>query len=216
MNDLPDAVREAFERVKEWGSGLKDKPTNTPYFRNMVMGLVLSMVKQQHYLTIGYQNSPLLLAWACRNLLELDVITQYCLMSPQNGLDFADDMWLDAIHIFESSRKWIQHTDPAKQTPELDQTIAKYHAEKTKRGLTRNKYLAVKELAVAVGMQAEYRAMYRVTSKLVHPTAFSLLAFAEEGELKQLMPFMFHSGNSYALEVYKTVKPHVDKNGMEP
>jgi hypothetical protein len=37
----------------------------------MVVRLVNSMLKQQHYLTIGYQKSPLLLAWACRNLLEL-------------------------------------------------------------------------------------------------------------------------------------------------
>ncbi len=85
---LVELTKSTFEKVKQWGYELMDKPTNTPYFYNRVIRLVHAMLKQQHYLTIGYQKSPLLLAWACRNLLELDVITRYCLMAPENGRDF--------------------------------------------------------------------------------------------------------------------------------
>jgi len=209
-------MTEAFQEVKQWGYDLMDKPSNTPYFYNMVIRLVHSMLKQQHNLTVGYMKSPLLLAWACRNLLELDVITQYCLASPQNGKDFADDMWIDGIEIFESFKTWIQTIDPGTQTPELDHTIANFRAEKAKHGLTRNKFLELKELANKAGMQDEYRHMNKVTSKLVHPTAFSVLAFADEGELKYLRPILFNAGNRYALEVYEKIKAHVDKRGMEP
>jgi hypothetical protein len=119
------------------------------------MGLVHSMVTQQHYLTIGYRNSPLLLAWACRNLLELVVITRYCLRSPQCSLDFHDDMWLDAIDFVQQSQEWRQHTDPGRQTPKLDEFIPKYQAQKAKRGITRKSYLPVRDLAKAVGMEVE-------------------------------------------------------------
>ena len=213
---MVDVTREAFQKVKQWGAELMDKPSSTPYFYNMVIRLVHSMLKHQHHLTVGYQKSTLLLAWACRNLLELDIITQYCLVSPQNGKDFVDDMWIDGIEIFEAFKKRFQAIEPDEQTLELDETIANYRAEKAKRGLTRNKFLDVKELAKQVGMQNEYRHMNKVTSKLVHPTAFSVLAFAEDGELKYLRPIIFEAGNRYALEVYEKIKAHVDKRGMEP
>jgi hypothetical protein len=215
-SELVDLTKKTFEEVKKWGSELMDKPTATPYFYNMVIRLVHSMLKQQHYLTIGFQKSPLLLAWACRNLLELDVITRYCLMSPENGKDFADDRWIDGIEIFKSFKEWMGVTDPGVQTPELDQTIANFEAEKVRQGLTRKTFLVVSHLARAAGMEDEYRHMNKVTSKLVHPTAFSVLAFADEGELRELRPIMFNAGNRYAVDVYREIKAHVDKSGMDP
>src|SRR6266496_4946856 len=154
-SNLVDIMQDVFEKVRQWEQELMNRPTKTPYFYNMMIRLVHSMLKQQHYLTIGYQKSPLLLAWACRNLMEVDIITQYCLMSPQNSKDFADDMWIDGIEVFESFKEWIQVMDPGAQTLELDQTIANFHAEKAKQGLKRNKFLAVKDLAKAVGMSDE-------------------------------------------------------------
>ena len=65
-------------------------------------------------------------------------------------------------------------------------------------------------------MEDEYRHMNKVTTKLVHPNAFSILAFAEEGELKEFQPIMFHAGNRYALEIHEKIKTHVDTYGMEP
>ena len=47
-------MTEAFQRVKQWGSELMDKPTQTPYFYNMMIRLVHSMLQQQHNLTVGY------------------------------------------------------------------------------------------------------------------------------------------------------------------
>lgn len=61
--------------------------------------------------------------------------------------------------------------------------------------------------------------MNKVTSKLVHPTAFSVLAFSEEEDqpaLRELRPILFNTGTRYALDVYGTIKGHVDKYGMEP
>jgi hypothetical protein len=66
-------------------------------------------------------------------------------------------------------------------------------------------------------MQAEYEHMNKVTSKLVHPTAFSVLAFAaDEGELGYLSQIMFDAGSRYAHEVYEKIKSQIDMNGMEP
>jgi hypothetical protein len=63
-----------------WGYEVMDKPTNTPYFYKMIVRL-----KQHHYLTIAHQKSPLLPAWACRNLSEVNVVTRYCPTSRRKG-----------------------------------------------------------------------------------------------------------------------------------
>jgi hypothetical protein len=223
MNDVPEAMTkelaasiEEFVKLRKWANDLKDKPTKTLWFRNLVMGLAHSVVTQQRYLAIGYRDSPLLLAWACRNLLELVVITRYCLMSPQNSLDFMDDIWIDSTEFTQSFKKLLQHVKGGRQTPALDEFIRQGHAQKTKAGITRKKHLNVRDLAKAVGMEVHYQTMNEMTSKLVHPTALSLLVFEQEGALGILMPHMLASANDYALTVFKTLKAHVDAKGMEP
>ncbi len=58
--------------------------------------------------------------------------------------------------------------------------------------------------------------MNKVTSKLVHPTAFSVLGKSDEGELGQLKPIFFNAGVWYALGAFNEIRKYVAKNGVEP
>jgi len=80
-----EITKGAFLQIKQWVHDLT--PGKTEYFYNIVIRLLHATLTQRHYLTIGFHKSPSLLAWACRNLLELDIITQYCLLSPATDED---------------------------------------------------------------------------------------------------------------------------------
>jgi hypothetical protein len=199
---------------------LLEKPTNTIPFFNLIVCIVNATLKQRHYLGIGFKKSPTLLAWACRNLLELNVITHYSLLTPDHWRHFPDDMWLDGVDIFRSFKAFLQHYDPSVETPALDQTIANFEGQILKAGIKRTKYLSVARLSKEKGMpahlDAEYEHMGKVTSKMVHPTAFSVLAFEGEGELAEIPKLMFSCGTRYTMSIYERIRAHVERNGMEP
>lgn len=205
-----------FQQIQEFGFHLQDEPTQTIWFKNTLICLLMALLREYQSLTVGLKKSTPLLTWACRNMLELNIYTKYALRSGSNAKDSADDMWIDAIDIFSSFRAWLKFHDPSAVTPELDQTIANFQSEKTKHGVARKTYLKVSEMAVAVDFSDEYRHMNKVTSKLVHPTAYSVLAHSDQGELENLKPIFFHAGVRYGLEAFNYIREYIRENRVEP
>jgi len=125
-------------------------------------------------------------------------------------------MWIDAIGIFSSFRAWIKVHEPAGVMPVLDQIIKNFLSKKAKEGVTRTSYLRAQDMAAVVNFSQEYQHMNKVTSKLVHPTAYSVLAHSDAGELGQLKPIFFNAGVRYGLEVFNEIREYVSKNHVEP
>jgi hypothetical protein len=211
-----DLTDKGFQKIQEFGSQLQDLPTQTIWFKNILICFLSALLREYQSLKVGLKKSTPLLAWACRNMLELNVFAKYSLLKGSNAKDFADDMWIDAIDIFSSFHAWVKLHDPANKMPELEQTIANFASEKARQGVTRKDYLRVTNMAVTVGFGEEYQRMNKVTSKLVHPTAFSVLANSDEGELGNLKPIFFNAGVRYALEAYNEIREYVARNNVEP
>jgi hypothetical protein len=85
-----------------------------------------------------------------------------------------------------------------------------------KEGLTRKSYLKTRELATGVKLGEEYQHLNKVTSKLIHPTAWSVLSMRDEGELLMLKPIFFHSGVRHGIEVAHQIRQHLKEFGPEP
>jgi hypothetical protein len=71
-------------------------------------------------------------------------------------------------------------------------------------------------MALDVGLKEEYRHTNKITSKLVHPTTFSILTFQDKEELARLKPILFNSALRFFLEIYNEMKEHIDRHGIEP
>ncbi len=206
----------AFQKIQEFGLQLQEEPTQAIWFQNTLICLLTALLREYRSLTVGFKKSTPLLAWACRNMLELNIYTKYILLSGSNAKAFADDMWIDAIEIFSSFRAWIKFHVPASVMPELDQTITNFELQKAEQGVTRKNYLKVSEMAAAVNFREEYLRMNKVTSKLVHPTAFSVLVKSDEGELGNLKPIFFNAGIRYGLEAFNDIREYIRENHVEP
>jgi hypothetical protein len=206
----------AFKEIEGFGVWLQDEPTQTIWFKNVLICLLSALLREYRSLTVGFRRSTPLLAWACRNMLELNIYTKYVLLNGSNAKDFVDDMWIDAIEVFCSFRLWITFQDPAAVTPELDQTIANFRSEKAKQGVTRTKYLRAHDMAAAVNLGEEYRHMNKVASKLVHPTAFSVLTPFDQNELGHLKPILFNTGVRFGIEAFDHIRQYIIKNRVGP
>jgi hypothetical protein len=205
-----------FGEIQSFGVWLDKEPTRTVWFHNMLLCLISAVLREYRNLVIGYKKSTPLLAWACRNMLELNIYTKYALIKGSSARDLVDDRWIDAIEIFKSFRNWVRFHHPGMLTPGIDETIRNFETEKAKQGITRTGYLRMKKMASDVNFREEYEHMNKVASKLVHPTAFSVLGAFDEGELAELKPILLNSGVRFGVEASTEIRQYVMKNGVEP
>jgi hypothetical protein len=209
-------VDAAFDQIKVFGVSIQEQEAEPMWFSNLLICFLNSCLREYRHLKIGREKYTGLLAWACRNLLELNIFTQYALISEANARRFIGDRLIDGIGIFTSLKEWYLTFNPGAVTPELDETIRIAREQLLAEGIEAGRYLSTRDLAAAVGLENDYAHINRVCSKLVHPTAWSVLAMNDEGELGQLKPILFNTGARYGLEIGEKIRKHVEQNGLAP
>jgi hypothetical protein len=207
---------EALKGVKDLRRRLERTPSKNQMFREIVLDLADYLAGQLTKLVGPDGQSPQAVALICRNLLEIDIITKYCLALATNFRDIVDDTWIDGKQIFEYLREWVEYKEPGRRIAELDTTIANFGAKITNAGISRSKPLDLHDLAEKAEMVKEYKCLNKVTSKLVHATAFSIWAYEDKGEMELMVDFMLSQAIFYSAEVYQRIKDHVATKGMEP
>lgn len=96
--------------------------------------LLISIVREYQHLRLGYEKDTALEAWACRNLLELDIYVKYVLTSETSAKRFIGDVAIDGIELFESMKEWMRATAPTVETLALDKTLRLAYERKAYEG----------------------------------------------------------------------------------
>ena len=202
------------------GNTLKpiDETDRDYHFFDIVRELVDAAFKNFNELRRGYTSGNLhLTAWASRNLLELLIFTKYVLKSGANAKRFGEDRLVDGCELLIALQNLERHYDPTAPTPGLDDALTRMRDQMRVENVTAEKHLEASALAREVGMEQEFRSMNRVTSKLVHPTAWSILAenagrnsYPEAGEL------LFRTGIAHMSQIYMDVRDYNNARGMTP
>ena len=118
---------------------------------------------------------------------------------------------IDGIELFESMKEWMNYVSPAITTPELDETLRLAYERKASEGIADKRFLDVRQLAGEVGMTADYKHTFKLCSKLVHPTAWSVLSMNDEGENAAFRPMLFHSGVRFGIDAFNTIREYAEK-----
>jgi hypothetical protein len=75
----------AFGEMRDLGNWLSDAERQNEWFGPLLFHLIRSTLREYQHLKTGYAKSTPFLAWACRNMLELDIITQHVLGSEKGA-----------------------------------------------------------------------------------------------------------------------------------
>ena len=220
MDIEPALVRmtdEAFQRFDTFMRSLRPSDEEMGRFYHIVSAL--ADAAKSNYVTLRKafeDDEQTMMAWSCRNLLEVAIFTKFVLCSRTNAEDFAADRLIDELQISESLKKLDLHLDPQLQKSTFDTEINKFDKQMEDEGVTRTSYLPTRELAKKVGMFEQYDTMNKVCSKLVHPTAWSLLT-ADIGpeRLPEARNVFFGCGAEYFMTVFAEIAPHIRKWGLK-
>jgi len=101
-----ELIDKDFELIRAFLVELHQKTPEEMWFANLLTALLNSTLREYRHLKIGLEKYTGLLAWACRNLLELYIFAQYVLISEENARRFVGDRLIDGLDIFESFRAW--------------------------------------------------------------------------------------------------------------
>jgi len=200
------------------GNSLKPADDANFYFFEIVRELVDAAIKNFNELRRGYVTANLnLVAWASRNLLELTVFVRYVLKSDSNARRFGDDRLIDGRELIIALRDLADFYDPSAPTPGLDDALKRMEDQKVAENVTATRHLETSVLAREVGMEQEFRSMNRVSSKLVHPTAWSTLAEnAGRSSYPEAKDLLFATGIAYLSQIYMEVRDFNRARGMLP
>jgi len=132
------------------------------------------------------------------------------LKSEANARRFAGERLADGVDIFDSFQAWAARNDPSLVTPEVDAALNSLIELKAQEESAPGRPMSTRYVSAEVGLADEYANMNKVCLKLIHPTAFSVLAGDDEGELALLRPVLFRSGAGHGLEIVQAVRQHLD------
>jgi hypothetical protein len=100
---LSGAADATFAQLREFGNGLRPVDEKNGWFFQIVFELMDAALSDYQRLRAGCnENNSQLSASACRNLLELAILTKYVLISEANARRFADDRLIDGCEIITS------------------------------------------------------------------------------------------------------------------
>lgn len=195
----------AFEEIKNYN------PTGANDFTlGLISVLLLAVSREYEQLRAGCAKYTGLAAWACRNLLELDIFTKWILQSPANAKRFVADVAIDGTELFESMKKWMEHKTPGVNLPEMDETLRLAHDRRRSEGTVGEHHLEVSVLADAVGMTEDYKHSMKLCSKLLHQTAWSIIHRDQyDGEYAAFPVMLFESGSRYGLDAFNTITEYL-------
>lgn len=231
----PEVIQKLDEQIATCDATLRSMPGPTDEERGRFCHIMLVLVDaaQENYRKLREAlttDNQIELAWACRNLLEIAIFSKYVLISSENATAFADDRLTDALEIGNALKKLEQDARKARLSSlcgkndglkneddpyDADKIIADFTRQLEIARVSRRKPLRVGDLAKIVELDDEYKAMNKVSSKLVHPTAWSLFT-AEVGSKRfpGATEIIFMCGALYTSIVYGGFLPHIRKWGL--
>ena len=135
-----------------------------------------------------------LLAWRTRNVFELFLLLHKT-STEETAKVFAAQALTDEIGILEGLLGLVAPGDSRVQ-PARDE-VQRLHATLSRYGTLKTKHWTISELARTAGHKAEYDAFFKVCSKYVHPSGWSVAAPVETLDSVEYQEIFIHTVQRY-------------------
>lgn len=198
MNDewliREQALAARFERLPDWIKELQQARTITMSQRNAVGCIGIRFRINFGHLCIGSRQPYDLeyIAWASRNLLELLIWAKYVTASTENAERFRQDEIVDFAEWQQATMRLGQNYDSqSNDLGTLEQQGVWLREKKVEEGIdAATKHLNIGTVAKELGMAGIFYGVNAVLSKLVHPTALSIMLETDRDSEERLRAWM--------------------------
>lgn len=152
------------------------------------------------------------LATTTRNLAEICIWTQYCNISDEKARIFYEDGARDFNEILKSLQKLYTAVN-GKPEDKLIEMIENFQSVAVAHGVKDydERYVQVRDAAKEVGRLDAFRTLYKVFSKLAHPTSLILALDIQTGHLSEILDSLYVGGESFASASLEEIEKSIHK-----
>jgi hypothetical protein len=130
MSIEPELVRKTDDAFRDFDAFTRSLcPTDEETGRFYHIVSALSDATKVNYVTLRRafeDDDQTLMAWSCRNLLELAIFTKFALCSKQNAAEFAADRLIDGLQIGTSLKKLELYLNPELKVSAFEPIIERF------------------------------------------------------------------------------------------
>ena len=202
-------IEEQVVILEEWLSAIEQSATAESNDKWLVISLLKSAQRTYKHLRNGWPSDSTYTAWACRNLLELRIFTKYVTRSLTDRKRFMADLTVDSSDSAAALIKLTYSVVPKSNLEDEDiSSLSKaVKALNDKLKFEGKSYLSATDLAKKMGFGEEFSALHKICSKLVHPTAQSILSIDLEDQHQR--DALFILGGGYLIDLMNDLVPFI-------
>jgi hypothetical protein len=195
---------------------LKDEPATQFHF---TLGRLIEKVEEDNKVLAFDENTTIpQIAWAARNLIEVQILIRFVCRSQLNLERFTNDFFTNGASTIQSQLRLLNDfakriPNPMRAGPEQYRNLDNMQQARAEVGLGDEGPLMARTLAGKVGLEKQYVAISSVTSALIHPTALSVL---RTFDLEVYRPSLVGQGLVIANDAIADARTHVEKHGFKP
>ena len=204
---------EALVALKSYVDGL---PTKTQWFKFLILGMVRALSREQLAFTESLNSSVPEQAWACRNVWELDVFIAFALSRQENARRLFEDLWNDGDDLLLALHDYLALEGDTDVAAEFDRMRAQLSQGMTEHGVTRRRYTKTNQMAEETGLNDRFSRVNKLTSKFVHPTAFSILVDPGSEYESAMRSVLIEQSAAAVIDACDRLGKHLEVHGLEP
>lgn len=120
------------------------------------------------------------LAWATRNLFELNLTVRYVLEDREQFQNWISQVLTDEKEFIEGVLSASSGEENNGARSALEARLSGLEELASRHNLTPSKRFFIGNIAKEVGLEDDYKAVYKLTSKYVHPTSILINAWQDQ------------------------------------
>lgn len=194
-------IEKSIERVTDWIQN--NKPRNE---RNLVfLNFLLAAIPYVNLAGVHRDGPAQVLALCARSLYELCLRARQIRISDQAFQQWRAEFANDHIELLEGYLELSPDTpSPARVVVETE--LARMRIVTTKHGIQPRKPSRLDQIAKEVGDEREHRSLFKLFSKLLHPTSYLVNAKADKIQSDEVRNILIIHIQLYALSILEELR----------
>lgn len=204
LSEVNNAIRSDISLIDQHLEFIQTNLDRTE--RNLTLYNLLRKTREYLFCLASSLNGPTeQLGFVTRSLFELNLITQYILKDEKNLKRFVAELGSDKIEILNGILE-LREDSSEENAKELEKEINRIKALAKKHNLILQKPESIKTIATIVGLEREYKALYKLFSKYVHPSSYIINASPKEIHSNEIRNIFLIHAQIYAIDTFQRIK----------
>jgi len=204
LSEVSSTIESTISLINQYMEFIQTSSERTE--KSVLLYNILNKVNRYLYSLISSLGGPTeQIGLVTRSLFELNVITRYVLISEENLIRFVAEGAFDKIQILEGLLE-LRETSSKENVKIIEEEITRLRTIVKDSNLILKKPESIIIRARMAGLEQEYKALYKLFSKYIHPSSYTINAGYKEIHGSGIRNIFLIHAQLYAGDTFRLIK----------